>query len=385
MVTKRRHLASRGRHTRAVPRRAWRRWAARIVVLVVLAGEMITAAMYEQVLGTTGYATWQDKASTMLRQVGLGGLLDQYENWRYTRYPPSDTPPDPNALGTNGTAIGVPSVPPDSSPALPPLAATADNAGWHPVTRLPGTPPLVYTALIQPDPAHHSVVAGVALIRLPGTRAHLMPGTAEPPGTGSPGRIPPAEVPDVVAAFNSGFKMSAQPGGFYIDGTTVRGLVDGKASAVIDDQGHLMIGQWGREVQMNPFVRAVRQNLALIVDRGAVVAGLDRNADQQWGTPRNQLQYTWRSGLGITIHGDVVYVAGDQLDLKSLASALVQAGAVTGMELDMHGGMEFCSSWSADASGVPKPKRLLPAMSGPTDRYIRADQRDFFYFTTITP
>jgi hypothetical protein len=78
----------------------------------------------------------------------------------------------------------------------------------------------------------------------------------------------------------------------------------------------------------------------------------------------------------------VVYVAGDQLNLQSLTAALVKAGAVTGMELDMHGGMEFFSSWSADASGVPKPQRLVPAMSGPADRYIRADQRDFFYFTT---
>jgi hypothetical protein len=68
--------------------------------------------------------------------------------------------------------------------------------------------------------------------------------------------------------------------------------------------------------------------------------------------------------------------------LASLAAALVQAGAVTGMELDMHSGMEFFSSWSADASGVPQPQRLLPTMSGPADRYIRPDQRDFFYFTT---
>jgi hypothetical protein len=351
---------------------------------VVLLAELITAAMDEPTLGSRGYATWQDRASTALRQVGLGGLLDQYENWRYTRHPPSDTPPDPHTFEPDAVIAGAPPSPLDSNPGLPPLAATADNTGWHPVTRVPGTPPLVYTALLQPDPAHRSVVTGVALIRLAGTRAHLMPGTVEPSGTGSPGRIPPAEVPDVVAAFNSGFKMSAEPGGFYVDGIQVRDLVDGKASAVIDDQGHVLIGQWGRDVQMAPFVRAVRQNLALIVDRGAAVPGLDRNTDQRWGNAHNQLQYTWRSGLGTTVHGDVVYVAGDQLNLEALAAALVQAGAVTGMELDMHDGMEFLSSWSADASGVPKPQRLLPAMSGPADRYIRAEERDFFYFTTTT-
>jgi hypothetical protein len=166
----------------------------------------------------------------------------------------------------------------------------------------------------------------------------------------------------VVAAFNSGFKMSAQPGGFFIDTNTVRGLVDGKASAVIDDQGHLTVGQWGRDVHMNPHVRAVRQNLALIVDQGAAVPGLDRNTDLRWGNAHNQLQFTWRSGMGTTAHGDVVYVAGDQLNLAALAAALVQAGAVTGMELDMHAGMEFFSSWRADACPPPNDScRQCPA------------------------
>jgi hypothetical protein len=378
MARKPRHLAPRRERGRVLRPQLWRRWAARIVVMVVLTAEGVTAVAYQRVLGSTGYATWQDQASTMLRQVGLGGLLDQYENWRYTRHPPSNTSPDPHSLRTGAGAPGTA----DRNPAPPPLTATADHAGWHPVIRLPGTLPLVYTALIQPDPAHQSVVVGVALIRQAATRAHLMPGTVEPGATGSSGRIPPAQIPDVVAAFNSGFKMSAQPGGFFIDANTVRGLVDGKASAVIDDQGHLMIGQWGRDMHMNPHVRAVRQNLALIVDQGAAVPGLDRNTGLRWGNAHNQLQYTWRSGMGTTAHGDVVYVAGDQLNLEALAAALVQAGAVTGMELDMHAGMEFFTSWRADASGAAAPQRLLPTMSGPADRYIRADQRDFFYFTT---
>ncbi|MCW2655356.1 MAG: hypothetical protein JWR32_6332 [Mycobacterium sp.] len=285
MFTKAPRSAFGGRHRRLPSRGVWRRLA-QIAVLMVLAAEISTAATYEQVLGSTGYATWQDMASTMLRQVGLGGLLDQYENWRYTRHPPSDTPPDPRTLGTGGTSVGATPRPADPGPVLPPLVATADNAGWHPVTRVPGSPPLVYTALIEPDPAHHSVVAGVALIRLPGTRAYLMPGTVEPGQTGSPGRIPPAQIPDVVAAFNSGFKMSAAPGGFYLAGTTVQRLVDGKASAVIDDQGHLIIGQWGRDVGMTPFVRAVRQNLSLIVDRGAEYQAWTETPTSGGGLPK---------------------------------------------------------------------------------------------------
>ncbi|MDT5310447.1 MAG: hypothetical protein QOE48_6161 [Mycobacterium sp.] len=100
--------------------------------------------------------------------------------------------------------------------------------------------------------------------------------------------------------------MSRYSGGFFLDGTTVRDLIVGKASAVIDASGHLTVGQWGRDVQMGPHVLAVRQNLALIVDHGRPVSGLDRNTDHRWGNTRNQLQYTWRSAMGVTSSGDIV-------------------------------------------------------------------------------
>jgi hypothetical protein len=52
------------------------------------------------------------------------------------------------------------------------------------------------------------------------------------------------------------------------------------------------------------------------------------------------------------------------------------------MELDIHSGMEFFSSWRYDDAGSTKPQRLMPAMVGPADGYLHTDQRDFFYFTT---
>jgi hypothetical protein len=85
--------------------------------------------------------------------------------------------------------------------------------------------------------------------------------------------------------------------------------------------------------------------------------------------------------MGITRSGDIVYVAGDKLNLATLGVALAQAGAITGMELDIHSGMEFFSSWRNDGAGGSAPQRLMSAMVGPADRYVRADQRDFFYFT----
>jgi hypothetical protein len=363
--------ASRGDH------RARLRWTARIAVGLVLAAGLLWVALEDQVDGSPGYLTWQDKTSLLLRDTGFGGFLDRLGNLR-TRGAPRDAPPDTHAI-TLGAAQGGS---PDAYAGLPPLAQTADNAGWHPVIRRPNTPPAVYTALIQPDPAHRSVVAGVAILRADAVRAHLVVGATEMPEVSSAGRIPFQQAPDAVAAFNSGLNTAARARGLFVNGGPVRGLVDGKASAVIDDRGRLTVGQWGREVGMGPHIVAVRQNLDLIVDHGKQAAGLNRGTDLRWGTPGNQLQFTWRSAVGITARHDVVYVAGEKLTLDSLAQALIQAGAVTGMELDAGDRAQFFSGWQCDAGGCAHPQRLLAAMAAPADRYMRAGRQDFFYFTT---
>ena len=344
--------------------------------VLLLVAVVIGGGAFANLESVPGYATWQDTASTLLRQYGLGPALDAYENWWYTRTLPSDATPDLRGLlaGTTGSSVA-------PYPYLPSLPVTADGRGWHPVARAPWERPMVYTALFQPDRLHRSIIVAAAVIPASAVQAHLVAGTAEPAATGSPGRIPPERLPQVVAAFNSGFKMSAHPGGFYLDRHSVRDLVDGKASAVIDDHGRLTVGQWGRDVTMTPSVRAVRQNLALIVDRGRPVPGLNRNTDLSWGNASNQLQYTWRSGLGVTAHGDPLYLAGDNLNLPTLAAAMAQAGVVTGMELDIHSGLQFFSMFHHDGANPPRPQKLLPTMVGPSERYVEPDIRDFFYFT----
>jgi hypothetical protein len=171
-------------------------------------------------------------------------------------------------------------------------------------------------------------------------------------------------------------------GGFYLDGRTARPLRDGQASLVIDRKGQMTIGQWGRDVTMTSDVAAVRQNLALVVDGGKPVADLAGNADGRWGSAKNQFQYTWRSGAGLDAKGNLVYVAGNKMNLTTLAAAMVDAGIVRGMQLDIHTGMASFASWKPGIAGGPSmPTKLLPAMTRSADRYLIPDQRDFFYLT----
>lgn len=69
------------------------------------------------------------------------------------------------------------------------------------------------------------------------------------------------------------------------------------------------------------------------------------------------------------------------MNLNTLAAALVDAGAVRGMELDIHNGMTFFASWLPHPDGTATPTKLLPTMTRSANRYLVPDQRDFFYLT----
>lgn len=362
-----------------------RRRPRRRLVLVAFALLMIVPlTSYTQALAAPGGGGWQVQSVEWVRDHGGAPLVNAIENWWYHRQAPSSAVP---AAGT------VPQAPPGraaADPAAPapltPLAgapAVAGEGRWLPGRSDANGTPAVYTTFIRPDPAHAGVVAGVAWIRTDATAAHLVAGLQQPGGTGWPGgaQVPAADVPGLVATFNSGWKYRDIDGGFFLDGRTGRPLTDGQASVVIDDRGQITVGQWGRDVTMTSHVRAVRQNLALVVDQGRPVPGLASNGGGQWGSSYNQLQYTWRSGLGTDAAGNLIYVAGNGLTLRTLGDAMVQAGIQRGMELDIHPRMVAFSSWQPGPGGTVTPTQLLPDLPVPADRYLAPDQRDFFYLT----
>ncbi|AEA26971.1 hypothetical protein Psed_4825 [Pseudonocardia dioxanivorans CB1190] len=338
---------------------------------------------YVRALAYPGNASFLVRTVEWVRDHGGAPVVNLAENVYYRLHAPADTAPDSRSLPVVTTD---PSRPITVAPVAPLITpALAGEGVWTPTQAIPGHAASVLTTFIRPDPAHASVVAGIARFDQRTVSTRLIPGTREPSGLGWPeaGRVPAASRPTLLATFNSGFKMKDANGGFSADGRTPVPLRDGAASAVIDSSGVVHIGAWGRDVGAGPDVVAVRQNLDLIIDHGQVVPGLDINGGGQWGSASNQLQYTWRSGLGVTAHNDLVYVGGAGLTLATLAAALTQAGAVTGMELDIHNQMvdmftyDHTAHLPAQLVGTP----LLPTMPGPVDRYLQADQRDFFALT----
>ena len=84
----------------------------------------------------------------------------------------------------------------------------------------------------------------------------------------------------------------------------------------------------------------------------------------------------WRSGIGVDSHGNLIYAAGDDQTVRSLADTLIHAGAVRAMELDINS--YWVSFITYGAPGAGNPTNLLPDMNRSASRYLEPDDRDFF-------
>ena len=351
--------------------------------------------------------TLAGRAAEWARDHGARPLVVWAENTWYSRHPPPvGGKPPPGAIpsavaGSNSAAAtgrapspsarprpnaaSIPAHLPAPAPLQPFVSDPLPGEGqWQPAGRRIGGVPAAYEAFLRPDAVHTSLVAGVAWMDTELLRARLYSGSYIP-GGGPWQFTAPVSATDatsLVAAFNSGFRMKDAEGGYYSEGRTVFPLRSGAASLVIYSDGTATVGQWGRDVTMTPRVVAVRQNLRLLVDNGAPVPGLNANDTHVWGNTVSNRVYVWRSGLGVTSSGALVYVAGPGLNITSLANLLVRAGAVRAMELDINTDWVNLATWSPgspDGSATAgNGKDLLDSMVGKPDRYFTPSwSRDF--------
>jgi hypothetical protein len=263
-----------------------------------------------------------------------------------------------------------------ASPAGSPLPGEGQ---WRVVARVHGLP-AIYTTYLRPDRVHTSYVAGLAAMDPQLLSFQLRPGS-EDPGPGNWGYapyLPSGSRQGLLATFNGGFKLNQAGGGFYLNGITRGTLTAGAASMVYYRDGRVAVGAWGRDVRMTSQVVGVRQNLRLIVDQGAIPASVDQNVQSQWGATLGGGYYVWRSGLGVTRGGRLVYAYGPALSVRTLAGLLQRAGAVRAMELDINPAwMSYMYYRPSPSVADPTPVNLLPTQQPPANRYYSVNSRDF--------
>jgi hypothetical protein len=354
--------------------------AAAAVVVVILAwfswslGHALTGA---------GGGTLSARAAEWARDHALGPLVT-FGEWVSYQAPRVGGRPSFSLAGRPGPRAS--RLPPGfASPAALPSPAGRPLPGegqWRSLYAVGGVP-AIYATFLRPDRVHTSYVAGIVSMNPRLLRFELRPGT-EDPGPGSYGGaqpfLPPGARAGLAATFNGGFKIASAGGGFYLNGTSRGGpLRPGAASMIYHRGGGLTIGTWDHNgMVMSHDVVGVRQNLLPIVAHGKIPPTVDQNVETSWGATLGGGYYVWRSGIGVTPGGRIIFAYGPALDVRTLAGLLARAGCTTAMELDINPDWtNFMSYQPGRHPGRPRPVSLLPGQLQPPGRYYAPASRDF--------
>lgn len=257
----------------------------------------------------------------------------------------------------------------------PTTTSTTEQPGWTPVSLASGNIAIDTQAITEAD-GH---VVTIFRFRAGRTRFALHAGSLDPPraaGIAGPedgSTVGPDEVPLLLAAFNGGFKADAGAGGFELDSQVILPLQTGLASLVIDADGSAHVGTWGEGLPVpGEQVMSVRQNLPPLIIDGRPSPAIDHIGS--WGSTLGSGAVAARSSLGEDTSGDLLYAASMAVLPSDLANALISAGAVTGMELDIN------PEWvQMDVAPVPDGALAagIPGQNRPSDQYQLGWTRDF--------
>ncbi len=257
-----------------------------------------------------------------------------------------------------------------AAPALQVSAPTHTTASWTTVAEVHGQP----AAWL----AQRSVVT---LMRFDQTLLHLDLHAGSLDG-GAAGwtygdRITPREIHLVVAAFNGGFKLTYPNVGFMSGGHVAVPLKPGLASIVTYTDGTTDIGAWNAGVpSAHKTVFSALQNQQLLVDHGLASVSAAGCVIACWGGTVEGRMAVARSGLGVTSSGQLVWAAGEQLLPSELAAALVDAGAVRAIELDINPAWVAGYLYLHRPSG-PAPAQVVPGQHGIAGELLEPYTRDF--------
>ncbi|MDQ6836400.1 MAG: hypothetical protein M3016_09460 [Actinomycetota bacterium] len=227
---------------------------------------------------------------------------------------------------------------------------------------------------------------GVVLLsfdqRLVGLQLHSGTVDAGPHGWRYGPRVAGAERRHLMAAFNSGFKLDTNSGGFASGGRTAVALSDGLGSIVTYANGTTDIGAWHRGLPASgQSVTSVRQNLHLLISGGRPAPNL--GCRTCWGATLGGTQTPARSALGITADARLIWVGGENLTVGALAGALLAAHVRRAVELDIN--PEWVAAYlygHRRGHGPLAPVPMVPGQPGIPGEFLTPYSRDFFTVVT---
>lgn len=290
--------------------------------------------------------------------------------------PPSYSPPFQNvATPGDGVWIAMP------SGGAPPPSGSADGAAR--------AAPLMFKSLVHPDPKRSFAAVAIVAVDLGRVNLHLISGMLEPfsvtvPKERRQGLVAKDDLPDLIAAFNGGFKATHGHYGMMINGDTYVAPRDIACTIALLRDGAIRIRTWPAVKDQEGSMAAYRQTPPCLVEEGTLNANLSEY-NKNWGATVSGETVIRRSAVGIDASGRTLfYGLGEAVTAQALGHAMKSAGSHSAAQLDVNYAyprfllFERASPTDPPQAGSP----LIPGIDfDKLDYTVQASPRDFFYLT----
>jgi hypothetical protein len=276
-----------------------------------------------------------------------------------------------------------------------PEVAAPDDGVWYTVNdpEQPKVAPFGYRTLIHPDPERNFAELFVVAMPTAEIQVHVVAGTQEPE-TSNPevvrleprGLIAPRDEPNLLAAFNGGFKTQHGRHGMLVDGVVLVPLQEGLCTIVGSESGVLRIVTWKPSDAVEPGAW-YRQAPPCMLDQGVLHPGLVNPDSRKWGATIEGETVIRRSALALDQRGDILYVGvSNATTARALAIGMQSAGGWTVAQLDVNWSYPRFLIFPRDASGARRAATLFEGfLFEPKEMLQQPSPRDFFYVVRRAP
>ena len=263
------------------------------------------------------------------------------------------------------------------------LPSVKGEGVWHdrPLSLFSGQEAMAYT-FVRPDSTRPFAYVTLAEMNMGLMNLGVVAGTEQPGGpigNKGPGTIPQNIIDsgNLTAAFDGGFQYRDGNYGMVVDGKTYVPLIKDVGTLIGYKNGSLKIVNYTGQ-DFGPDVAFIRQNCPLLVADGQVFAANEQNK-KLWGRTFNADIYTWRSGIGLTAGGNLIYAVGNNLSPATLANALKMGGAVNAIQLDINPFWVRFNIFEPNGTGGYKTATLTKDLKDGSKAYLTGYSKDFFY------
>lgn len=385
------------------------------------------ASSLRQVIGNQGVAQLESAVFTLqdatIRQANKLGLLEAKAPWQsaagqesLAALPQTPTPrltasatipsldmitptleptdaPATVPAATPVTPTATPEPTPSSTPAgwtlpdIKPFGSLAGEGLWQSYITHPDGDVVGLRTFLQPDPERPHTIVAVVAFDLDRVNLNYVLGSEEPSMPGGPrgsGRIPSddKEPGKLLATFNGGFLATHGQYGAMSDGIVALPPKNLAGTVAMGNDGRVQIGIWGEDIDPAGDYDAWRQNASMVVHQGEINERVNNSSIVTWGGSLDGAIVTWRSGLGLSADGQVLYfLAGPAVSMPILAKTMMVVGAHNGILLDVNPFWVHFAAIRADGDALHAEPLFEEGMETKPDRYLFQSQRDFFYIT----